>query len=156
MPRISTTKLPTPATTARRRKRRAGLSMVELLLALTVLALGLIGMLTMQTLALQGSQHGKNVSEAARVAEEQMEWLQRQDWAAIPVSPWSAPRLVQGPAIGAPNEVPQTYSVIWRVQAGPNAALRTIDVQVTWTPPEAPAAAPPRLYAVSSVRHNDP
>jgi hypothetical protein len=130
--------------------------MVELLLSLTVLALGLIGMLTMQTLALQGSKHGKHVSEASRVAEEQMEWLLVQPWTAIPVSAWSAPRAVTGPALGAVNETPQSYDVIWRVQAGPDPSLRLLDVQVTWTPPDAPAGALPKVYAFSSVRHNDP
>ena len=138
------------------RKRRSGLSMIELLLALTVLALGLIGMLTMQTLALQGSRYGKETSEAAHVADDQMEWLLRQPWAAIPVSAWSAPRVVLGPALGAVNESPQSYTVIWRVQAGPDPSLRSLDVQVTWVMPEAPAGTPPRIYAFSSVRHNDP
>ena len=130
--------------------------MVELLIALTVLAVGLLGMLTMQTQALRGSQHGKHVSEAARVAEQQMEFLNRQPWAAIPPSAWSAPRTVAGPINGAGPSLPQAYSVTWRVQAGPDPSLRLLDVQVTWTTPELPAGAPGSLYAISSVRHNDP
>jgi prepilin-type N-terminal cleavage/methylation domain-containing protein len=139
-----------------RHRRREGLSLIELMLAMTVLAIGLIGMLTMQTLALQGSRHGKQTSEAASVAEQQMQWLQRQPWAAIPVSAWSAPRAVLGPPVGGQSGVPQSYNVSWRVQAGPDASLRLLDVQVTWVTPEAPAATPPSLYAFSSVRHNDP
>jgi len=146
---------PGDATTAGR-KRRSGLSMLELLMALTILALGLIGMLTMQTLALQGAREGKHTTEAARVAEEQMEWLLRQPWTAIPVSGWSAPRAVVGPAVAGQSGAPQSYAVTWRVQAGPDTSLRLLDVQVTWVSPEAPAATPDNLYAFSSVRHNDP
>ena len=136
--------------------RRDGLTLLELMVALTILAVGLIGMLTMQTQALQGSRHGKHVSEAARVAEEQMEFLQRQPWLNIPPSAWSAPRTVQGPINGAGPSSPQSYNVTWRVQAGPDADLRLLDVQVTWTKPDAPAGSPGSFYAISSVRHNDP
>jgi type II secretory pathway pseudopilin PulG len=148
--------LQTSCRTSRRAKRLAGLSLIELMIAMTVLALGLIAMLTMQTVALQGSRHGKQTSEAASVAEQQMQWLQRQAWAAIPVSAWSAPRAVLGPPVGGQSGAPQSYAVSWRVQAGPDTSLRLIDVQVTWITPESPAATPPSLYAFSSVRHNDP
>ena len=137
-------------------RRRDGLTLLELMVALTILAVGLLGMLTMQTQALQGSRHGKHVSEASRVAEEQMEFLQRQPWDDIPPSAWSAPRVVQGPINGAGPSLPQSYNVIWRVQAGPETTLRLLDVQVTWTTTDAPAGSPGSLYAISSVRHNDP
>lgn len=133
-----------------------GLTLLELLIAMTVLAVGLLGMLAMQTQALQGSRHGKHVSEAARFAEEQMEFLVRQPWAAIPVSGWSAPRTVNGSVNGTGPSVPQAYSVTFRVAAGPDPALRRIDVAVNWTTPEAPAGSPGSTYNISSVRHRDP
>ena len=136
--------------------RREGLTLLELLVAMTILAIGLIGLLAMQTQALQGSRHGRHVSEAARVAEQQMEFLQRQPWAAIPPSAWSAPRTVNGPSNGAGPSAAQAYSIIWRVQAGPDPALRLIDVQVNWISPQAPVGSPGSTYAISSVRHNDP
>jgi type IV pilus assembly protein PilV len=135
-------------------RRSRGLTLVELLIALTVLAIGLLGLLAMQTQALQGSSHGRHVTEAARFAEEQMAFLQRQPWAAIPVSAWSAPRIVNGAVNSTGPSTPQSYSVIWRVQAGASASLRQLDVQVTWTTPEAPAGSPPKLYAISSTRHD--
>jgi type IV pilus assembly protein PilV len=133
-----------------------GLSLLEVMVALTILAVGLLGMLTMQMQALNGSRQGKHVSEAARVAEQQMEFLQRQPWAAIPPSAWSAPRTVQGPMNGAGPTVAQPYNVSWRVQAGPDASLRLLDVQVTWTTPDAPVGAPASFYAISSVRNAGP
>lgn len=142
--------------TYRAHSGREGLTLIELLIALSILSLGLLGMLTMQTQALKGSQHGKHVSEAARVAEQQMEFLVRQPWAAIPPSAWSAPRVVVGPTNGSGPSVGQPYSVTWRVQAGPDPALRLLDVRVSWTLPEAPAGSPGSMYAISSLRHNDP
>jgi type IV pilus assembly protein PilV len=137
-------------------KNSTGLTLVEVLVAMTILSIGLLGLLAMQTQALQGSRHGREVSEAARVAEQQMEFLQRQSWAAIPPSAWSVPRIVTGPTSGVGPSVPQQYFITWRVQAGPDPALRLLDVQVNWTIPDAPAGSPGSTYAISSVRHNDP
>jgi type IV pilus assembly protein PilV len=142
--------------TPHERKRREGLTLLELLVAMTILSIGLLGLLAMQTQALQGSRHGRHVSEAARVAEQQMEFLQRQPWAAIPVSAWSAPRTVVGPSNGLGPGQGQNYTVIWRVQAGPDPALRLLDVQVNWRDPDAPVNSPGSVYSISSVRHNDP
>lgn len=144
-------------TNRRHRNRRSrGLSLLELLVALSVLAVGLLGMLAMQTQALQGSRHGKHVSEAARFAEEQIEFLNRQPWAAIPVSPWSAPRVVTGVVNGTGPNIAQPYSISFRVTAGPDPDLRRIDVAITWTTPDAPAGSPGSLYNISSLRHRDP
>ena len=132
------------------------MTLLELLIALTVLSVGLLGMLAMQTQALQGSRHGKHVSEAARFAEEQIEFLHRQPWAAVPVSPWSVPRVVNGSANGTGPSAPQQYSITFRVAAGPDPDLRLIDVAVVWTTPEAPAGSPGSVYNLWSVRHNDP
>lgn len=136
-------------------RRRAGLSLVELLIALTVLAVGLLGLLAMQTQALQGAKHGKHVTEAARFAEEHMAFLHRQPWAAIAPGGWSAPRVVNSTVSGTGPAAPQAFSIIWRSQAGPDPDLRRLDVQVSWVNPEAPAGDPGRLYAISSTRHND-
>ena len=137
-------------------RRNRGLSLLELVIALSVLSVGLLGMLAMQTQALQGSRHGKHVSEAARFAEEQIEFLHRQPWAAVPVSAWSAPRVVNGSVNGTGPSVPQQYSISFRVTAGPDADLRLIDVAVSWTMPDAPPATPDRVYNISSLRHRDP
>jgi type IV pilus assembly protein PilV len=136
--------------------RRTGLSLIELLVALSVLSVGLLGMLAMQTQALQGSRHGRHVSEAARFAEEQMEFLHRQPWAAVPLSAWSPARIVSGPVNGTGPSAAQPYAISFRVTAGPDLALRMIDVAVTWALPDAPAGSPGSVYNISSVRHNDP
>jgi len=137
-------------------RRTSGLSLLELLVALTVLAVGLLGMLAMQTQALRGSQHGKHVSEAARFAGEQIEFLHRQPWNNVPIADWTAPRTVTGIVNGTGPSAPQQYALSYRVTAGPDDDLRQIDVSVSWTMPDAPLGAAPRVYNVSSVRHRDP
>ncbi len=138
-------------------RQERGLSLLELVIALSVLSVGLLAMLAMQTQALQGSRHGKHVSEAARFAEEQIEFLHRQPWADILPDPsWSAPRVVNGSVNGTGPNAPQQYSISSRVTAGPDVDLRLIDVAVTWTMPDAPPTTPARVYNISSVRHRDP
>lgn len=140
----------------RSRKRNAsGLSLLELLIALTVLAIGLLGLLAMQTQALNGSRHGKHVTEASRFAEEQMAFLQRQPWAAIPLTNWTAPRTANAVVGGTGPTFAQAYAISFRVQAGPDPNLRRLDVRITWTTPDAPPGAPVNTYNVSSVRRND-
>ena len=137
----------------------AGLSMMEVIIALAMLSAGLLAMLAMQLHAMHAGRHGKNVTEAAAIGEQQLEFLYRQPWAALPPSPWSAPI----PFLGAINgnvaggqAIAQTYNVQWRVVADPDPNLRRVDVQVTWVEPDDGPNQPPNLYAVSTVRHNDP
>jgi hypothetical protein len=49
-----------------------------------------------------------------------------------------------------------TYSVSYRVTNDADPNLRLVDVRVTWTEMNAPAGAPPRRYAMSTIRHDDP
>jgi hypothetical protein len=50
-----------------------------------------------------------------------------------------------------------TYNVSYRVTNDAlDTNLRLVDVRVTWTEMNAPAGAPPRRYAMSTIRHDDP
>jgi hypothetical protein len=88
-----------------------------MLIAMTVLSIGLLGLLAMQTQALKGSRHGKNVTVAARFAEEQMAFLHRQPWAAIPAGAWSAPRFVTGPVNGTGPSVGQSPGSLYAISS---------------------------------------
>ena len=49
------------------------------------------------------------------------------------------------------------YNVSYRITndaIDPN--LRLVDVRVNWTEMNAPPGAPPRRYAMSTIRHDDP
>ena len=49
------------------------------------------------------------------------------------------------------------YNVAYRVTNDAiDTNLRLVDVQVTWTELDAPPGAPPRRYAMSTIRHDDP
>jgi prepilin-type N-terminal cleavage/methylation domain-containing protein len=154
----------TAASRSGARARRAGFTLVELMLASVLLSIGLMAMLALQMHAMTGSQVGRHYTQAAQVARDLMEELHRVPWAAAraqPTAGWVADPVasndVQLEAGGTSSE--QTYTVEYRIQVDPvsPADLRLIDVRVTWYEARdpAPPAPPRRRYAITSVRFDD-
>jgi hypothetical protein len=136
------------------------MTLIEVMIALGVLALGLLAMLAMQVSAMRGGKYGRHTTQAAQLARDQMEFLHRLDWgdAAIQPTGWTAPvpTSVVVQSAGGPQQE-MVFNVSYRITndaTDPN--LRLMDVRVTWTEMNAPAGAPPRRYAMSTIRHDDP
>jgi hypothetical protein len=127
------------------------------MIAMTILAIGMLGALSMQVQALTGNSTGRHVSEAMRIGLDQLEALKYQGWAATPVAAWTPAIVVVGPeAVAArAGELRQQFNLSWRIQAvAPLTLVRQIDVRVTWREPGDAAALPLRRYAVSSFKFN--
>lgn len=144
------------------RRRRGGMTLVEVMIASVLLALGLLTMLALQLHAVRGSQVGRHYTFAAQLARDRMEDLQRQDWVDVPITAgWVADvaqtSQVQNQTGGDMTE--QTFSREFRVSADPAglAVIRQVDVRVTWYEPNdpPPPAAPRRRYAVTSFKYNE-
>ncbi len=134
-------------------KRRApqdgGFTLIEVFIALSVLAFGLLGLSVMQLHALRGGSKGHHSSDAVRIAHTQMEQIQRMPFATLEAAAgngWTAAPWINFAGFNA-GEVPvqvrrpdgstrtqQLYAVSWRVAtvAG-NPSLLSVDVEVTWT-----------------------
>lgn len=145
------------------KRARAGLSLLEVMIAMTILAVGLLGMLSMQLNAMSATSTGRHVTDAARIGLDQLETLKYQSWASTPVTGWTAPIVVTGPeaiapaavVAGAPAPNPQAYNVSWRISGVVGLTdARQIDVRVTWREPGDSPAMPLRRYAVSSFKYN--
>ena len=143
----------------------AGMTLLEVMIAMAVLAMGLLAMLAMQVSAMRGGKYGRHTTEAAQLARDQMEYLHRLDWgdAAVQPTAWTVDfKGTPGPetvelesASGTQEEM--TYNVSYRVTNDAlSTNLRLVDVQVTWTEMDAPPGAPLRRYAMSTIRHDDP
>jgi type IV pilus assembly protein PilV len=142
---------------ARLVRARSGLSLLEVMIALTILAIGLVGALSMQVNALSSTSTGQHVTTAMRIGLDQLETLKYRGWAATPVTAWTAPIAVTGPESVAARagETRQQFNVSWRIQAvAPLTQVRQIDVRVTWREPGDTAAMPLRRYAVSTFKFN--
>ena len=142
------------------------MTLLEVMIALAVLAVGLLAMLAMQVSAMRSGKYGRHTTQAAQLARDQIEYLHRLDWGDAEVQPtgWTAPTFLgnAGPwavtvdsAAGTQQEM--VYNVSYRItNDATDSNLRLMDVRVTWTEMNAPPGAPPRRYAMSTIRHDDP
>ncbi len=152
-----------PARTRRglpsRRDLRAGFTLLEAVVALAILAVGLLAMLGMQLQAVRQSEWGRHTTDAGRIARDQLELFSRLAWTdpALQDTNWTAvvaENVMVDSELG--TQLEHTFNVQWRITTDPaNANLREIDVRVLWTEEDQAAGTQQRRYAVSSVRYND-
>lgn len=136
------------------RRNRAGFSLIEVMLALTILGIGMLSLGAMQLLALEYGNRGRHGTQAAIIAETEIERLQRLNWANADLNPagtWSAPVVRNHNVdVGGGATVEQAYTLSRRVSDLVAGSTRSIDVRVQWNEPNRPT----RSYALSSVRFN--
>lgn len=132
----------------RERRRRSGMTLVEVLLAMMILGGGLLTMASVQLQSIKGGQRGRHLSTAANLATSQLEQLQRTRWTAIPDTGWTTPTSATGVVQRA--DADQAYALSWRVTTQIPDQTKAIDVRATWTD----ATGRNRAVTVSSIRHN--
>lgn len=133
-----------------RRRRRAaraegGFSLLEITIALAILAFGLLGLALMQLQALRDGTKGRHHTTAAMIARDQLEQIQRAPFSQLTAVAWggapawmAAAGLTVGPVNvqvtnPAGTSTEQTYNLAWQITpvAG-NPQLMNVDVEVTW------------------------
>jgi type IV pilus assembly protein PilV len=105
-----------------------GFTLIEILVAITLFAIGILGATSMQIMALQTNAKANRKTEALAVASEQMEKLINQDYADIDSSQTN---MVIGD--DANENVSDVYTLSWNVaDDSPVNDTKTITVTVTW------------------------
>ncbi len=146
----------------RRTRANAGLSLLEVMIAMTILAVGLLGMLSMQLQAMRSTSTGRHVTDASRIGLDQLETLKYQSWVSTAPIAWTVPIVVSSnpEAVFVPNlpsgaaAIAQNFNVSWRITGVAGLVdARQIDVRVTWVEQGDTPAMPPRRYAVSSFKY---
>jgi len=102
-----------------------GFTLVELILAISILCVGLLAVGTMQNSAIRGNYLGYSVTESTTLAQDRLEWLMMQSYtdAALDAGTGKA-----DPVGGAPTGYQITYDV---APLGGGITAKVITVRVT-------------------------
>lgn len=115
-----------------RTRRRGGMSLVEIMVAMVILSFGLLGVAALQVRAITEGSGGQHLSNASAIARNRIEELSRVAWDATALDNslgvWSATTDV--------TAQDQTYArserISWDVANAANVAIKTIEVRVNW------------------------
>ena len=132
---------------------RGGFTLLEVLLALSILAFGLLGLAAMQLYAMQGRSSGRHSTFAATLAQTQMDELQRRNWTTVTDTGGAWVSQIRNNTVQEDNstsQVEQAYTLSWRITDDVAGVTRLLDVRVTWTEEDGDN----RAYSISSIRYN--
>jgi type IV pilus assembly protein PilV len=131
-----------PVTTGMRHAARSeeGFSLIEVLVALTILAVGLLSMAILQVTAIKGNAGAWKSTIATDLAQTKLELFRRDAWTAIDNSTNTTFDLGTTPIYAsvpsnAGDSVPvrgTTFYRIWRVLPNSTDSLKTITVWTCW------------------------
>ena len=131
--------------------REGGFTLIEIILVIAILGFGLLGLSAAQLQAMKGGSKGRHATQAAAIAEAQMEQLQRIRWTSLTVAGWTAPVTVSNTVQGeTANASEQSYSRSHQVADVDTGWTRSIDVRVTWSEQNGQG----RSITLSSIRFN--
>jgi type IV pilus assembly protein PilV len=140
-----------------RKRAERGFTLIEVMVALGILATGLLAVAAAQLYAMRGGRQGRHTTDAAEIAQAQLENYQRMAWSDPDLGPtggWQphplTPTLPRVVVTDLGAVVEQTYAIEVRV-SNVSTSLKAIDVRVTWDEPERPG----RSYTITTMRHNE-
>jgi len=113
---------------SRSRAHRRGFSLLEVTIALGILAFGLLAVGAMQLHALRGGATSQNLSDASMIANQQLEVLNRVAWTDAQLGDTSDAWV----AVGTRQSAGRPYAVSRRV-TDVSGDLKNVEVRVTWT-----------------------
>jgi type IV pilus assembly protein PilV len=145
--------------TRRERSRRSeGFTLIEVMIALSVLAAGLLTVAAAQLYAMRGGSSGRHTTDAAAVAHSQLENFQRMDFTDAALDDTGGDWVDGDPLAGVGivqtedgDLTEMAYAIQYRVDDRDDN-LKAVDVRVTWDEPRRPG----RSVTLSSMVHNDP
>ncbi len=149
-----------PLLRVRAQRQSEGFTLIEVVVAMGILATGLLAVSAAQLYAMRGGRQGRHTTDAAEIAQAQLENFQRMDFDDLTATVGFAPAggLDVPSNVETASGVPvleQNYVVTWRIANGPlvggRVFLKTIDVRVDWDEPNRPG----RSYTVTTMRHKD-
>jgi len=154
-----------PGPGAARCARQQGMTLIEVMIAVLLLAVGVAGMISIQVLAMRDEAIAREDNDASRIARDVIEQVQRMPFAQVAVTggayalpAWISiagyangeiPVQVQTPAGAVMDQ--KVFTVSWKIaDVAGQGSLRNVDVQVAWID----AAERPQTYTASTLKYN--
>jgi len=157
------------ARSERNAQSAGGFTLLEAMVAMVVLAFGLMTLALMQLQALKQGAAGRHTGDAAATARTYLEQVQRLPWseldAAETIGTWTDPswagavstvdKSISAPG-GGGSLVEHSYTVQWRVTdvivgGNPDPCLRNVEVRVLWQEEQLPT---PKTLDLITRRYN--
>ena len=121
------------ARTGRRDRRRQGLTLVEMMIAMVILSIGLLGVAGLQVRAITESKGGRHLSEASAMARNRVEELGRLAWDDTQLDDdggaWVTTNTINGL-----DGIAYTIAtrITWDDPLAANVTIKSIEVRATW------------------------
>lgn len=115
-------------------RRRSGVTLVEIMIAMVILSFGLLGVAALQVRAITEGSGGKHLTEASSIARNRIEELNRLAWDAVVLDDsagaWSL-------NFAVPGVIDQGYNraerVVWDNADPDLVTIKSIEVRVVWS-----------------------
>ncbi|OGP52541.1 MAG: type IV pilus modification protein PilV [Deltaproteobacteria bacterium RBG_13_52_11] len=105
-------------------KNIKGFTLLEVMIALVILAIGLLGLASLQVMAIKGNSFGQQMTVASTMAQNQLEQLRR-----------TPGTLANGNDI-VTDQNGITYTRAWTVNVNqPQQGMNTVVITISWTGP---------------------
>ena len=113
-------------------KNQSGFTLIEIMIAMVVFSIGLLGVAAMQIAAVKGNSSSNGLTEAATIAQNKMEELMILDNYQTDPDLTNGPHVLPGTVSGATSI---SYNISWNITDNtppPATTLKTISVTVNW------------------------
>ena len=121
-------------TAPRTSRLRAGMTLVEVMVSLVILAFGLLGVAALQVRAITESSGGEHLTTASEIARNRVEELNRLTWNNVVSTggAWSAATIVPDPDATSALTFSRAERITDDIVA-PNTTIKSIEVRVGWS-----------------------
>jgi prepilin-type N-terminal cleavage/methylation domain-containing protein len=122
-----------------------GFTLIELMIAMALSTIGLIGLIALQSIAIRGNMMSRNLSEAIGIAQAQIEQAERTPYASLPALVEGACAIYHAPSAPSCTGAPSTqvapdphtttqkvYTRCTAVNVDNVANVTTLQVSVCW------------------------